>query len=59
MSESIVTKDISGKHNKIYENWIEHQMTPKINWTHIEIDYVKTISLFDVSTEEKLKETIN
>ena len=34
-------------------------MTPEMNWDNIEIDHVKTISLFDVSKDEELKETFS
>ena len=34
-------------------------MTPEMNWSHIEIDHVKAISLFDVTKDEQLKEAFN
>ena len=34
-------------------------MTPKMNWTNIQIDHVKRISLFDVSKDEELKEAFS
>jgi len=37
----------------------KYQMTPVMNWSNIEIDHVKPISLFDVSKDEELKEAFN
>ena len=34
-------------------------MTPEMNWSNIEIDHVKGISLFDVSKDEELKEAFS
>ena len=30
-----------------------------MNWSNIELDHVKTISLFDVSKDEELREAFN
>ena len=34
-------------------------MTPEMNWSNIEIDHVKAISLFDVSKDEELKKAFS
>ena len=34
-------------------------MTSEMNWSNIEIDHVKTISMFDVSDDEQLKEAFS
>ena len=51
-SKSISTKEILGIDIEIYRKWIEFQMTPEMNWSNIEIDHVKAISLFDVTKDD-------
>ena len=58
-SKSSSTKEILGIDIDLYKKWIEFQMTPAMNWSNIEIDHVKAISLFDVSKDEELKEAFN
>ena len=58
-SKSSSTKEIFGIDIETYPKWIEWQKTPEINWTNIEIDHVKAISLFDVSKNEELKESFS
>ena len=41
------------------KKWIECQMSPEMNWTNIEIDHVRLICMFDVSQDEKLKESFS
>ena len=57
-SKSSGTKKI-GIDIDLYRKWIEYQMNPEMNWSNIEIDHVKAICLFDVSTDEEIKEALN
>ena len=59
MTKQSSTKDISGIDIETYKKWIEHQMTPEMNWSNIEINHVKAICLFDVSKDEELREAFN
>ena len=56
-TKSSSTKDILGIDIDTYLKWIENQMTPEMNWRNIDIDHVKSISPFDVSNNEGLRET--
>ena len=58
-SKSLHTKDILGIDVETYKRWIEHQMTPEMNWSNIHIDHVKPISLFDISNDDELLEAFN
>ena len=58
-SNSSSTIDILGIDKETYRKWIKYQMTPEMDWTNIEIDHVKPICSFDISTEEELKEAID
>ena len=42
-----------------YKRWTEYQFNPELNWSNIEIDHVRPISLFDVSKDEELSESFN
>ena len=53
------TLDILGIDVETYRKWIERQLTPKMNWTNIEIDHVKPICVFDISKDGELKEALN
>ena len=59
MTKQSSTKEILGIDIETYKKWIEYQMTPEMNWDNIEIDHVKAIFLFDISTDEGLRETFN
>ena len=59
MTKQSSSKDILGIDNNLYRKWIEWQMTPEMNWTNIEIDHVKAISVFNVSKDEELKEAFS
>ena len=58
-SKSSSTRDILGIDIETYKRWIEWQMTPEMNWSNIEIDHVKAISLLDVSKDEELGEAFD
>ena len=58
-TKSFHTKDILGIDVETYKRWIEHQMTPEMNWSNIHIDHVKPISSFDISNEDELLEAFN
>ena len=58
-SKSSSTRDILGIDTDLYRKWIEYQMTPEMNWSNIEIDHVKAISLFDITDDEQLTEAFN
>ena len=59
MTKQSSTKYVLGIDNETYENWIEYQMIPEMNWSNIETDHVKAICLFDVSKDEELREAFN
>ena len=42
-SKSSSTKEFFGTDVDLYTKWIEHQFTPEMNWSNIEIDHVKPI----------------
>ena len=58
-TKSSSTRDILGIDIETYEEWIEFQFTPEMNWEKIEIDHVKAICLFDISDGEQLKEAFS
>ena len=58
-SKSSSTREILGIDIGTYGKWIEYQFTPEMNWSNIDIDHVKAISLFDVSKDEDLREAFN
>ena len=55
-SKSASTKEILGDDIDLYKERMEFQTTPEMNWSNIEIDQVKPISLFDLSRDEKILE---
>ena len=59
MTKQSSTKDILGIDIDLYRKWLEFQFTQEMNWSSIEIDHVKAISLFDVSKDEELSEAFN
>ena len=58
-TKSSSTKHILGIDIETYKKMIEWQMTPKMNWTNIEIDHVRPISSFDIYDDEQLREAFN
>ena len=58
-SISISTKELLDKDINTYRKWIEYQMTSVMTWDNIYIDHGKPICMFDVSKDEKLKETFS
>ena len=58
-SKSSSTIEILGIDIETYRKWIEWQFTPGMSWTNIEIDHVKPICMFNVSTDEELREAFN
>ena len=59
MSKQSSTKEVLAIDIDLYKKWIEWQMTPENIWQNIEINHVKAICLFDVPTDEKLREAFN
>ena len=59
LSKSSSMVDISGTDIYSYKRWNECQLTPKLNWSNIEIDHVRPNGLTDVSKDEKLGEALN
>ena len=59
MTKRSTTTEILGIGIDLYRKWLEFQFTPEMNWGNIEIDHVKAICLFDVSTDEELKKAFN
>ena len=59
MTKQSSTKEILGIDIDLLIKWIEWQMTPEMNWQIIEIDHVKAICVFDISTDEDLKFAFN
>ena len=58
-SKSSSTIEILGIDIETYQKWIEWQFTAEMNWTNIEIDHVKPICMFNVSTDEESRKTFN
>ena len=56
MTKRSSAKEFLGTDIDAYRKWIEHHITPEMNWTEIEIDHVKPIFRFDLSKDEELKE---
>ena len=56
MAKQSSTLEILGIDVDTYRKWLEFHFTPEMNWSHIEIDHVKPICMFDVSDDEQLKE---
>ena len=52
-SKSSSTFDILGIDIETYPRWIEWQMNPEMNWSNIEIDFMKAICMFDESKMKK------
>ena len=59
MSKSPFTLDKLDRDIDTSRNWVDLQMSLEMNWSKIEIDRVETISLFDISKNEELKEWFN
>ena len=59
MTKQSSTKGILGIDIELYKKWLEFQFTPEVNWSHIEIDHVKPICMFDISKDEELKEAFS
>ena len=57
--KSSSTRDTLGIVIDTYRKWIQWQFTPEMNCSNIEIDHVKATCLFDVSTDEQLKEAFS
>ena len=53
------TVEILGIDIDTYKKWIEIQITPETNWSNKDIDHVKPICIFNVSTNDELKEAFN
>ena len=56
MVKSSSTIDILATDLDLYQKWIGWQFISEMNWVIIELDHIKTISMFDVPNEEELKE---
>ena len=54
MTKRSTSREILGIDIDTNRRWIEYQFTPEMNWSNIEIDYVKPIPSFDTSNEEGL-----
>ena len=52
MTKQSSAKEILGIDVDTYRKWIEFQLTPEMNWSNIDIDYVKAICLFDLFKDE-------
>ena len=59
MTKQSSTKELLGIDIDLYKKWIEHQMTPDMEWSNMETDHVRCICFFDVSKVEELKEAFN
>ena len=59
MTKQSSSINILGIDIDLYRKWLEFQFTPEMSWEKIEIDHVKSISLFDVSKDEELKEAFD
>ena len=57
--KSSSTINILGIDIETYKKWLKIQVTPDMNWTNIEIDHVKPISLFDLSKDEELGDSFS
>ena len=58
-SKSSSTIDILVIDINTYKRWIEWQMTLEMNWSKIEIDYVKPFCMVDVTKDEELREAFS
>ena len=59
MMKQSPSRDIIGVDLETYQKGIESQFTPEVNWQINEIDHVKPICKFDVSTDEELTEAFS
>ena len=58
-SKSFSTIAISGTDKGNYRKRMEIQMTPEMNWSYIDNDLVKPISLFVVFKDEEMRKTFS
>ena len=59
MTKQSSSRDLLGIDIDTYKKWLEFQFTPEMNWSNVEIDHVKPISMFDVTKDIELREAFN